>query len=148
MNVDFPKKLIEQFKRSAKKRFPIEDFAFILGTRLNSKLVVKYLWFPHDREQHTTDEAVFTPVHWITGVKQIALDRGLEVLGDIHSHCFEDRMDCIPSEHDLDHPEIMEFLSEGEESFQAICTVWKTPKTKRAAIRLWPIFKKIKTKLT
>ncbi len=76
---------------------------------------------------------------------------GLEVLGDIHSHCYDRKAfngnDCGPSEIDLDECIPPRRITGGQTTIFGICTIWKRPKTVRSRIRFWPEIPKIDTNI-
>lgn len=146
--VEIHQNVARRFVRLSKKRFPIETFAILLGRRTETKLVVSDLFIPTDLDKFTTEEVVFGNPEWPKLAKIKAQEEGLLILGDIHSHCFKEQIDCVPSEFDWDHSQDILKITEGKMATMGILTIWRKPPEKyKSRLRFWPIISPIETKI-
>lgn len=130
---EVPRRISEEFKRAAKRAFPKETFAYLVGQDAGTQLVVEELYFPEGVEQHCTEESVEVQPHWLVEAQAHAREHELTVIGDIHSHPFPhgwEHADRSPSESDIDR---------AWSSVYGICLV-RQDKTGRlrASIRFYP----------
>jgi proteasome lid subunit RPN8/RPN11 len=105
--VEIPRRLVEEFKNAAKRAFPRETFAYLIGHEAGTSVGIEELYFPDGLEKHTTEAAVNVQPHWLIDAQAHARDIEATVLGDIHSHPFKHRRghgepDRSPSESDID----------------------------------------------
>jgi len=149
--VEFPETLARSFKRAAKAVFPREFYAILLGDRGQSAFLVHELWIPTEQEEFCTAMSVDIPMRWWKEAQKYADNRAFEVLGDLHSHCFdlEDvrEYDASPSEGDIDRSMSLLKLTGGEEAVFGICTINEYPRQKRARFRFWPLIAKVETQI-
>lgn len=133
INLYVPPKIIEEFKKQAKRSFPKESFAYLLGRDAGTQVEIEELHTPHGVEQHCTEGSVSIGENWLSEARKEARTSGLTVVGDIHSHPFlcpkSYSPGCAPSEGDLD---------DGMTQIHGICQVWKTKSDKlQAKVRFW-----------
>ena len=106
IHLEIPSRVAEEFKTAAKRAWPREAFAYLLGQDAGSEIAVEELYFPDGVDQHCTEDAVYAPPHWEIEARLYAQEAGLSVVGDIHSHprrysmWFGSRSDRAPSEND------------------------------------------------
>lgn len=105
IHLKVPAKIVEEFKGQAKRAFPKETFAYLLGRDAGTVVDVEELFVPLDVDERCTETSVAGTLQWIADAKQEATESGLQVVGDIHSHPYRYEHlypTCAPSEGDLD----------------------------------------------
>lgn len=92
LTVRVERSVIDRFRREAKKRFPKEAYAILLGTKAPPGFYyVSELWVPGDIERYSTTHEVTIPDHWAIEAHHYAAEESLQVVGDAHSHPFSFR---------------------------------------------------------
>jgi len=86
INVEYPREVIGRFRAAARKAFPYETFAYLLGHALGTVYMVEDIWIPPDVAAHATKSSVTVPHSWLLEAREAAKDEDLRVIGDIHSH--------------------------------------------------------------
>lgn len=135
--------LEDQFKREAKLVFPNECYAIMLGHVKGGEKVVDWLLFPDVTCNHSTPDYVNIREEWWRHAFDVAKLKEMVVLGDIHSHCYENvtgTRDCSPSEADWDRFD--------RNYVMGICTITKPPNSDRmrASIRYWEVAPRVTKK--
>lgn len=136
VTVEISGKLLRQFKAAAKKAFPNETLAYLLGQDAGTSVSIDEFWFPEDVAKYATPGAVMIADHWEAQVKEYAREREHTVLGDIHSHPYNYLpgrrflpTDCAPSEGDYADP------------WKGLCGICRVTQSKngalRSSIRFW-----------
>jgi len=141
--VVFPNSLRQQFIKAAKLAFPREEFCFLLGRRdENGIFTVAELYFPPGRENSSTVDYVEPDVEWFRWAREIGFQKGLIILGDLHSHCYdankEGVADTSPSEQDFQYMEAIKDDAEHYYSIMGICRVVKKSRRFYSHIILYP----------
>lgn len=104
----FPAYLQRHFAKLARKLFPKEAYCILLGRKLeNSPYLfhIEDLYIPADLEKHVSPDFVNVQKSWFGMAHEVAFQYGKLVLGDLHSHCYDESSgfsDAAPSEADLD----------------------------------------------
>lgn len=146
MNFD---SVLQKFKIEAKKTFPIEEYAILVGTvDPTGEVELADLWWPEGRAAFCTSSAVQVQASWWRAARRWASTNNYTLLGDIHSHCYETpRHDATPSEDDIDRFDSSYFKYIKNRPFlMGICTISKDRQGRlRARSRLWPIQKEGKS---
>lgn len=130
--ISIEKPLIEQVKREARRLYPVECYAVMLGERTDTGCRIEWLVWPDVSGIHSTEDNVMIKPEWIMHAAGIARDKGLEVIGDVHSHCYESSTvvaDHAPSQGDWERLD--------RNYIQCICVVTKTKKGLRAGVKFW-----------
>jgi hypothetical protein len=86
MNVTVAQKLIDSFRRRAKRVFPLEKFAFIAGRR-NTPEEIQIVQFIYPEQTATLDEVTVSREAFTKSMESAAKQK-LILLGSIHSHPF------------------------------------------------------------
>lgn len=141
LKVHVPSKLEADFVSRAKRAFPKEVLAYLIGhADENHTLDVKEIMYPADVDLHTTRDAVDVQWRWVREARRRAKAINGMVVGDIHSHPYTAtelhgrRPDCSPSENDLTR------AKPGE--IQGICTISQGKDGRlRARVRYWGIIR-------
>lgn len=142
--VVFPAKLSSKLYKRAKKAFPNEEYAILIGKRLKNKdFEVVFLYFPTERLNDQHPEHVNVDQNWFETAHEMALTFGLEVLGDIHSHCYDvyeegGNPGTDPSEADWEWAEEMKNISGGKYRLLGIVRVLKKGDKVSCRARFWP----------
>jgi len=141
--VIFPKNLRQQFIKAAKAAFPREEFACLLGRRdENGIFSIEELYFPPGRENSATKDYVQPELDWFEWAREIGFQKGLIILGDIHSHCYdankEGVADTSPSEQDFTYLAAIKDEVEHYYSILGICRVAKKGRRFYSDIVLYP----------
>jgi hypothetical protein len=139
IRLDVGEDVIEEFKDSAKAKFPRETYAILLGRIEVDRVQVTELYVPADVDKHCHTSAVNVQQCWGAKAKRYAKAVGLVVLGDIHSHPYEAAEmearrphlpDASPSEGDLKRSKFG--------ILQGICLVTESNTGKlRSRVRFW-----------
>ena len=151
--VECPRRLIEGFKREAKRVFPKETYALLIGFDEESpagrRVSITEIYYPEDAERFCTTQRANWQDAWLVDAAEHAKDVGAELVGDIHSHPWTraewQAIDGIPgrqmSEDDYDKFKWNRIAG--------ICRVYETRTGKlRASVRFWPPLTPVKTKIT
>ena len=151
-DVEISGKIINRFKKIAKKSFPLESYAIFLGEITEKGQVsIQEMYIPEDLSKYVTEEAVTVPQHWFEDAQIIAQDKGFMVLGDIHSHCFWEKslqgIQHEPSEADWKAADYTNKNFCGSYCCHAICRIIKRGEKLRATIKFWPVISEVKTKI-
>lgn len=140
--VKFPKKLAAEFYRNARKAFPNEEFAVLLGKKKGTVFLIEDLYFPPERLNVQSPDFVPVQQNWFNEAYQIAKENNLIILGDIHSHCYE--MDepgspgTDPSEADWEYAEYMKQATGDRYRLMGIVRVLKRGGKLTCRSRFWP----------
>jgi len=105
LTVAIPAHLVSRFRRRAKRTFPREAYAILLGSRVPQQITIEDLYFPTQSEIESTPEFVRVSEGAWVAARLTADWQGLEVVGDLHSHCYKGKgpvTDCAPSQTDLE----------------------------------------------
>ena len=103
--IQVSKRLTEDFKKKAKKSFPNEAYAYLLGHNDGEKIIVDSLFYPTDVDSFCSPGAVDVQHDWWYEAKREAKRLDLTIIGDIHSHPYKKNAkntDTSPSETDWD----------------------------------------------
>ena len=134
-----PAEVEREFKAAAKKAFPAETFAYVLGRMIGDTVEIAELWWPDEDELEEACNTwrVNVAPHWIVEAAEAGKEQGLIPLGDLHSHPYEGKdliTDRAQSEADIDRVSRM--------VIGGICTVQRRQRKGksylRAGIRWWP----------
>ena len=140
--VVFPAALSRKLYTRAKKAFPVEEYDILIGKRTRNDFRVDFLYFPVDRLNGSTPDYVKTDVNWFETAQEMANTLNLEVLGDIHSHCYIVEEDGTagtdPSEADWEWAESMKQVSGGKYKLLGIVRVLKKKGKMSCRTRFWP----------
>ncbi len=141
-HVTFPQRLSRLFYKKSRIAFPNEEYAILLGTEEESGFSIEDLYFPPERLLHASPDRVIRHFTWFEAAQKIADLQGLEVLGDIHSHCYDfaecDDIGPYPSEQDWDGGQILRNLTLGEYRLIGIVRVLKKGDRMACRSRFWP----------
>lgn len=85
MNIFCERKLLRQFRKECRERYPNEHFAAIYGSRSDEGnfLITRIAPITHTAKPHSISVTEAD----ITRAKQTALRKGEEFIGTFHSHC-------------------------------------------------------------
>lgn len=89
IKVEVPRSVARQFRELSKRQFPKEAFAVLIGRSAGTIVEVEELWIPDDLDEHTSTLEVRVQLDWWKDANKAAKELGLEIVGDIHSHCYE-----------------------------------------------------------
>jgi len=139
VRVECSRRIVEDFKKLAIQAFDKEVYGVFLGRRQGNLVRIKDLWIPEKQENNTDGgaETIMDRKSWREEVEAYADSTGLEVVGDIHSHCYRSpASDRAPSETDWNG-------ISGRPWVLGICTVVMRGRGRRqklswASVRLWP----------
>jgi proteasome lid subunit RPN8/RPN11 len=140
LRVKCRKEIYEGFKVAAIAAFPVEKYGVLLGKRSGRRVWIKDIWIPDSQEKWASEcallaDAVRTP-SWRQEAEAIADSEGLQVVGDIHSHCWRVRKvherGREPSETDWRNAPVPWVLG--------ICTVSKSRTKVWSSVAFWDSF--------
>lgn len=89
LNISIRRGAEKEFKDLAKRAFPKETFAYLLGHYFENKAFIDEIFAPPDVNNFTTKDAVHVQDHWLSLAKKEAKAQELNVIGEIHSHPYE-----------------------------------------------------------
>ena len=108
MRLIIPVRIERGFVRAAKKAFPREEIAYVVGHLSEDTATVEDLLIPPQSALIRRRDSISVCDVWLTEAHESMEEDGLEMLGDIHSHTYvlkeyaDLEPDCAPSEYDLD----------------------------------------------
>lgn len=149
--VQFPTRLSKDFYSRAKVAYPNEEYAILLGRpRHGGNFRIEKLYFPTSRLNDQSPDRVDVQPGWFDTASEMAITDGMEVLGDIHSHCYdtvdEGAADTTPSEADWKWAEAMSTVTAGKYRIMGIVRVQKSSTgTKTCHNRFWPAIELYRT---
>lgn len=79
-------RVVTKFKQEAKRAWPKESFAYILGNEGPGYLEISDIWIPEDIDKFTTKMTICLQDHWAVQVIDYCEDHDLTPLGSLHSH--------------------------------------------------------------
>jgi hypothetical protein len=142
--VVFPQYLQDRFKKSAKKIFPVEECAFLIGRKdENGDYRVEDLYFPEDRLEHSSDVHIDISSKWFRTAQETYFERGQVVLGFLHSHCYDAKKegiaDLMPSLADVNAVNFFKAEVEPYYSITGILRLVKNGARIRSDLALYPL---------
>lgn len=84
--LDIPRRFERLIKREAKRAFPREWYAILLGTAAGDHFTVDDLYVPPDLPRFSTPSRVNIQACWYVDAKERGEEERLEIIGDVHSH--------------------------------------------------------------
>ena len=135
MRVTYPRRLLDRFKREAKRIFPKEAYAVLLGHRNGDSVRVTHLYIPYNQERLSKETSIPYANSWLQQARLEAIPEGLDVLGDCHSHTATSawEQDTAPSAQDWDRS--LQIKS----AIHCICSIRRYPSGRMIArTRFWP----------
>jgi hypothetical protein len=109
----------------------------LLGRRCGRRVTVSDIWLPDNQALFASEgalvaDAVSHPA-WREEAQAIADSEGLEVVGDIHSHCYR-----VKGEHERGRePSETDWVKSPPRWLIGICTVSKGKKGVRSSVAFW-----------
>lgn len=140
MKIKVSKELTKWFIKEAKKKFPAEYYGYLAGTINGDEVRVELLIPPLlGSDEIVSDQFSVRPsqLYWERAATE-AKNRGLVVVGDIHSHCYDDigdnRSDPAPSFMDF-----VRFEGKKNKNFVsfAICEIREIKGRKYSKVTFW-----------
>ena len=144
MTIKISRRLLDHFRREAKRIFPKEAYAALLGESKGGVVKVTQLFFPEDQERYATKKNIPYSNTWLTKATVAARLVGLGVLGEIHSHPENSRFehDAAPSQDDWER-------ASDASTVHGICSIRKYPSGRIITrIKFWPKLPLLKEKIT
>ena len=141
VKVTFPFKLSSKFHKAAKLLFPNEEYAILLGRETAEGFCIDHLYFPTERLNSQSPDYVKVRPNWFETAQEMAEMLELEVIGDIHSHCYEEidsTAGTDPSEADWEYAESQRLESAGIYRLMGIVRVLKKGDKLSCRTRFWP----------
>lgn len=132
------RKFAERFVREAKKVFPLEHYAYLLGSKgRGHEWVVREVVWPEPGELRQEPEGRWvcpTNAYYNRALERSS-DTGWELIGDLHSHCFE-------VEHEFNTvPSWQDFTRWTPQSFKVfgVCALHRGPVKIKRKITFWRV---------
>lgn len=130
------KSVTQDFKKLAKSLYPKELFAVLLGHDCGTLIEIEDLYVPENIDRHTTKFGFEIKPEWWFYAHEKAKEEDLKIVGDIHSHCFDEfesagrvKLEPTPSEVDINY---------GLMHISGICLITRGPTGRlRSRIRMW-----------
>lgn len=142
VQVLFPTHLSRELYTKCRTAFPNEEYAILLGTQNGDDFEIDELYFPPERLSNMSPDRVNTKMSWFEDAYKLAQGLGLEVLGEIHSHCYDTSIEGYPgvdpSETDWDRSHILREITGGKFRLMGIVRVLKKGGKLSCRSRFWP----------
>ena len=109
VNVAVPSNIVAGFRYRAKRIFPLEVFGLLLGSHRKSQYIIEDIHYPIDWHEQAREDRVCIRQGWWVEAAIAAGWQDLGVIGDMHSHCYEDVKvvkDCALSQQDCGRFEV------------------------------------------
>jgi hypothetical protein len=136
-----PPAIERAFKRQAKKAFPKETLAFLLGTQAGDTIHVDGLFTPEDMAEHCTTEAIYIQPHWLMDALDEAEEQECVCVGWIHSHPYQATAGTFLRDHSQSETDILDAGQMLGLPISGICVVQEIGQNKkkhlRASMRFW-----------
>lgn len=133
IHLSIPPSVERQFRALARKAFPKETLAYLLGYDLGTRLEVTQLWVPPPESVLASVNSLIIPAYMDWEACQAAFeeDPDLCVLGDLHTHPYTTSdmrhlalatqgADIVPSSCDWGCRQGLRWIT-------GVCAVWQTP---------------------
>ena len=145
MKITVSRRLLGHFRREAKRIYPKEAFAVLLGTSSETSLHITELFIPDQQERFSTPLSVPYANVWLRRAKELASASGLDILGEIHSHADKSswKHDTTPSQDDWTRS-----IQVGSK-VHGVCSLRKYPSGRMVArVEFWPALPVLQEKIT
>lgn len=139
MIVELPPKLLRKFKQLAKNAWPKEAYALLIGQIIGDTIFVDDLWLPPGQQEVASESTVCTQNNvsvfegwWADAIEEVK-ETGHIIVGDIHSHPYDDHhtFDASPSE--------VDWLCPLRGQIQIVCATQKRKSGRfRFKLMVWP----------
>ena len=142
VNVSFPRRISRRFYEKCRAAYPCEEYAILLGTITKSEIEIEDLYFPPERLKNLHPDYVDAKPAWLEDAHRLASGIGLEVVGEIHSHCYNAAdgpyPGLDPSEADWDRGAALRLATAGRYRLMGIVRVLKRGPKYHCRTRFWP----------
>jgi hypothetical protein len=88
VQIEVERWVLDVFRKEAKRLFPREAYAILIGHQVGNLYAVDDIWIPDDLEKHVTTHSVDIQPYWEIQAHCEAEEDDAAVLGSIHSHPF------------------------------------------------------------
>ena len=140
--VTFPTRLSRQLYQKCREAFPCEEYAVLLGSVDGKGFEIEELYFPPERLRRLSPDTVHVKPSWLEDAHRLATGLGLEVIGEIHSHCYDVETEGAggldPSEADWDRASQLLAATRGRFRLMGIVRVLKKGEKLSCRSRFWP----------
>ncbi len=140
-----PPSVTREFYRRARRAFPIEIYGILIGGMSEDGKTARIvdIYYPPEQYDRPSPDAVHVEYSWFTPAAAVAEGLGLEILGDIHSHCYDEELEfepgLDPSEDDWDWQNRIRRDTGGQYQFMGIVRVLKKKDRRlHCSTRFWP----------
>lgn len=144
MRIIYSRRLLDHFRREAKRIFPKEAFAVLLGRSSENSVKITELFIPDNQERYCTEVGIPYANVWLRRAWDIAEQTHLDVLGELHSHPEKSsyKHDTTPSRND--------WARAGRVSIvHGVCSLRKYPTGRMVArVEFWPTLPDIREIIT
>jgi proteasome lid subunit RPN8/RPN11 len=96
MKVLVPPAVTREFYRRARAAYPNEIYGILLGTESTTEFRVSQIYYPPEQNLRPSPDLINVDYSWFTRAAAVATGLDLEILGDIHSHCYDEHLDFLP----------------------------------------------------
>lgn len=147
MRITHSRRILEQFRKEAKRIFPLEAFAVLLGDVDRDSVDISGIFIPEDQELYCTHQGISADncnAWWARG-DILAKTFGLTAIAEIHSHPENSTysFDTSPSGTDWER------VGQLGNILHAICSIRRYPTGRTISrIKIWPALPPLKEKVT
>jgi hypothetical protein len=142
MTIKLSKRLAAKFIREAKKQFPKEFLVYCIGSKgRGGSIVIRDLIFPNEGEiAKATEDEIHPTLGFECRAWTLALEQGWELLGDLHTHCYESNSDGFsdPAPSYQDYDRFHEVRKIAPFQIFGICVLQKYGRKMYSRITFWP----------
>jgi len=147
VKITYSRRLMDHYKREAKRLFPLEAFAVLLGFIDGDSINIAGLFIPENQELRSTHQGISAKNcnMWFARGDLVGKKFGLDCLGEIHSHPWASTYsdDRSPSDTDWDR------VGQLGTKIHAICSIRRYPTGRTISrIKVWPALPSLREKVT
>ena len=140
--VRVPPAVTRELYRRCRKVYPCELYGILLGVETVDGFEVRDIYYPPEQNDRPSPDIVHVDYSWFTRAAAVATGLNVEILGDIHSHCYdaetEFRPGLDPSESDWDWQNRIRRDTKGRYRLMGIVRCLKKGRRIDCATRFWP----------
>lgn len=137
-----PPAVTRELYRRARHIFPCEVYGILLGRETDDRVEVLAIYYPPEQKDRPSPDFVNANYSWFKPAHTLAAGLGVEILGDIHSHCYDESLevgsDLSPSESDWHWQNQIRHDTGGRYRYMGIVRVLKKGTKLTCSTRFWP----------
>jgi proteasome lid subunit RPN8/RPN11 len=147
MRITYSRRILDSFRKEAKRLFPLEAFAVLLGNIDGDSIDISGIFIPEDQERRCTTTGISSKNcnTWFARGGILAEVFGLTAIAEIHSHPENSGFSYDTSPSDTDWERVQQL----ENRLHAIFSIRRYPTGRTISrIKIWPVLPVLKEKIT